>query len=366
LPELGAAIGLGGAAEGAADLGAANAAFGTFDEGLFAANAADVAGAGALGADAAIGAADLGAADAAFGAFDPGLFAENTASGALSPFGADVLSQGNDVLALGADSGDFAAGPADLGPGPGPTDTGPDEGIVPSAAQPAPVASTAIGAPTAPSSTPAGFAATDAELSGGITGAGGTAPGGGVGGTISSLVQGAGGWGNIAKWGLAGAPLALTLARGEAGLPSSAQQLQGQAGVLSQAGLTDLSNARAGILNAGQTAVLGQMRADLTNQWRQTLYNQGVKDITKDARWPQIEAVIDSQVTQQTATMIQQNITNALAETGQASQALIAIANMQMQADTAFTNNLVNATKSLGLMAALSGGNTKVTQTIAA
>jgi len=107
-------------------------------------------------------------------------------------------------------------------------------------------------------------------------------------------------------------------------------------------------------MNAGQTAALGIMKQDLLNSWRQTLANQGVQDPTKDGRWPMIMADIDARVTAQTQTMIQQNIQNALAETGQASQTLTAIANMQLQADQNFTNNLVNATKSLGLAAGVS------------
>jgi hypothetical protein len=158
------------------------------------------------------------------------------------------------------------------------------------------------------------------------------------------------------KLAVGAAPLALALGMGQPQLPSSAQALQGQANALSQQGQADLSSARAGNLNAGQTAVLSQMKTDLTNQWRQTLFNQGVQDPTKDARWPQIEAAIDSQVTQQTATLIQQNVTNALAETGQASTALMGIAQMQMTSDQNFTNNLLNATKALGT--AVGGGTT--------
>ncbi len=158
------------------------------------------------------------------------------------------------------------------------------------------------------------------------------------------------------KLALAGAPLALTLGMGEAQLSPAAQQLQAQANALSQQGMSDLASARAGKLNAGQTAQLASDKQDLTNQWRQTLYNQGVTDISKDARWPQIEAAIDQQITKETAQLIQQNITNALAETGQASTALTSIAQMQLAADTAFTNQLINATKSLGLAAG--GGQT--------
>jgi hypothetical protein len=138
---------------------------------------------------------------------------------------------------------------------------------------------------------------------------------------------------------------------GEQQLPSAATASQNQALQLQQLGLTNLAQAQAGQLNAGQTAQLATLKQDRTNQWLQTLYNQGVVDPTKDTRWPQIQAVIDREVTAATATMIQQNITNALAETGQASATLNQIAQLQMQSDQNFTNNLINATKALGLAA---------------
>jgi len=346
--ELGADIGAGAAAAdlGAEGLGAADAAFGAFDPALFAANAADAAGLGAAGVDfASLGEAGLSAADAAFGAFDPGLFAGNLSDAAAGFGGTDFAAADFELPGTSAlTSGDptFAETDAELFGGQ--TGTAP-----PSASGGTGAAPTGAGA----TSTPSGFAPTDAELSGAATG---TAPGTSGGGIFSGLTDKLGGvmsspWTKLA---LGAAPLALTLGMGEGKLPAAAQQLQQQAAVLSAQGQSDLAAARAGQLNAGQTAQLAQMRQDLTNQWRQTLYNQGVTDVSKDARWPQIEAQIDAQVTQQTATMIQQNITNALAETGQAAQALTAIAQMQLSEDQQFTNNLINATKSLGLAAGLS------------
>jgi hypothetical protein len=308
-------------------------------------------------ADAGAGAADLTAANAAFGAFDPTAFAAQTADLGLG-VGGDVLSAGaGDFASLGpqvtADlpSGASVDAGADLGAGSADLSAPPTEALPPGA--PANAAASTVATPTGAgaTTTPAGMAPTDAELSGGITG---TTPAAAGGGGISSLVQGAGGWGNIAKWGLAGVPLALTLGMGEQQLPSSAQALQAQALQMQQTGLTNLAQAQAGVLNAGQTSQLAQMRQDQTNSWKQTLFNQGVTDVTKDARWPQIEAAIDANVTTATANLIQQNITNALAETGQASSALTSIAQMQMTADQNFTNNLIGATKSLGLAAGLS------------
>jgi hypothetical protein len=164
------------------------------------------------------------------------------------------------------------------------------------------------------------------------------------------------------KLALGALPLALTLGMGEQQLPAAAQALQAQALQMQQTGLANLAQAQAGILNAGQTAQIATMQQNLTNQWLQTLANQGVQDPTKDTRWPQITALIDQQVTAATAQLIQQNITNALAETGQASAALTSIAQMQMTADQNFTNALIGATKSLGLVAGL-GAAPKVTVT---
>jgi hypothetical protein len=354
LPEIGAALGGGAALEGglgAAEAGglAADLGIGDIGAGLGAADLGAAAAEGGLAAD--LGLADIGGAAAGLGDL-------NAAFGAFSPELGGAEFAGD----LGAAGGDFAAGGADIGGAGGAGfdvgDVGGELGAGPTESAPGASPAAASGAGAAPSgagatSTPAGFASTDAELSGGITGAGTAAPAT-SGGGFSSLVQGAGGWGNIAKWGLAATPLALTLAMGQGGLPPSAAALQQQANALSVQGQQDLAAARAGTLNAGQTAQIAGVKQDLENKWRQTLYNQGVTDITKDARWPQIEATIDAEVTKETAALIQQNITNALAETGQASTALTAIAQMQLTQDQNFTNNLINATKSLGLAAGLS------------
>ena len=350
LPEIGAGLGIGGSIDAAAGGGLA-ADLGIGDIGAAAAaDSAGLAGADVAGSTAADfgflgGAGDIGASAALGGGAD-----------VLSAGGDSALGFSGDTALSGSDSGlsTFLADPSGAGAG---GDTGATQfGAADPLASPA-ASSGAGAAPAAagPTATPAGFANTDAELAGATTG---TAPaatavtptaatgGGGVTGALGSALSSP--WTKLA---LGAAPLALALGMGQQQLPSSAQALQGQATALQQQGLTDLSQARAGVLNAGQTAVIGQVKTDLTNQWRQTLFNQGVQDPTKDARWPPIEAAIDSQVTQQTAQLIQQNITNALAETGQASAALTSIANMQFQADQNFTNSLINATKSLGLAA---------------
>jgi hypothetical protein len=334
--------------------------------------------AGAIGAGAGVdaglaadlGIADIGGAaafDSAAGAADAGLIGGDALAFTPGFAGGDVLSLGGEAdafLPTTSDLASFDSGAAGFNPVGdtfASTDVAAPDSALPAGATVNDLPAAGGGAGTVPTGAgattpPAGFASTDAELAGAATG---TAPaatpaaGGGVTGALSSTL--ASPWTKLA---LAGAPLALALGMGQPSLPASAQQLQGQATALQQQGLTDLSQARAGVLNAGQTAVITQVKTDLTNQWRQTLFNQGVQDPSKDARWPQIEAAIDAQVTQQTAQLIQQNITNALAETGQASTALTSIAQMQFQADQNFTNSLINATKSLGLAAGLSSGTT--------
>jgi hypothetical protein len=338
--------------------------------GLF--GAGELAGLGGLAEGgteaAAIGGADLGAADSLFGTFDAGLFGANAADVAAGGVGAD-LAAGAELGGLGGDvaggvgSGLEAGQPGEVGGGFADAGAGDNVPAAGGGLQPPGGTAQAAGSALQP---PGGVAGgTAPSVSGNEEWAGLTAPGAttapAAGG--SGIVQQLGGWGNIGKWALAGAPLALTLGMGEAKLPGAAQQLQGQAANLSAQGQADLASAKAGVLNQGQTAALGQMHNDLLNQWRQTLFNQGVTDLSKDARYPQILADVDAKVTAQTQTMIQQNITNALTETGQAAAALNNVAQMQMNADQAFTNNLVSATKSLGLMAAVSGG-AKVQQVV--
>ena len=368
---LGAADTAGALGTGAADLGAANTAFGAFDPAVFGANAADVAASGGLGAD--VTAADLAAAG-----IDPAVFGASDA-GALSnaaPFlpGDPVSGVATDASQLSA----FAADPTAIGAGGGgdlygvPTDASGfltqelgGQPAVTDATQGADIAQLTNATPGTNFATPAG---TDAGYSQELSTLSGATPGTGAGDVAQAAKSGGlfgqGGFlGTGASnmqaltLGAAIAPLGLALARGEAQLPSSAVASQQNAAVLSQFGQANIN----GTLNAGQLASLQVMQQNLTNQWRQTLYNQGVQDITKDGRWPQIQAQIDQQVTAQTATMINQNITQALNALGAAGTQLNQIAQMQMQADSNFTNTLVNATKSLGLLAGsnFTGGTTK-------
>jgi len=344
VPAIGGALGVGDAALGAGAIDAGLGADAVLGSDVALGTDAALGADAALGGDVALGADALSGAGSLFDITGPGL-------------GMDVLADPN-IVGFGAsfDPGLASTTAADLGGG-----VNAPEAVDPTLSN---ITGGATTAPTPPASvptagtTPAGFASTDAEQLGAATG---TAPstaattGGGITGTLNSILANP-----FTKIAAAVAPLALTLGMGQGGLPSGAQQLQQQANALSQQGQADLASAKAGQLNAGQTAALGKMQTDLLNQWRQTLANQGVQDPTKDGRWPMIQATIDSQVTAATQTMIQQNITNALAETGQASQALTSIAQIQLQQDQNFTNNLVGATKSLGLAAGLSSG-TKIT-----
>jgi hypothetical protein len=342
-------IALGALALGGAGLGALGA-FGAADAGALGALGADAATTGGtLATD--LGLGDIGAAaaaDSAATAGDIGAASLGTDASLAAPTALDATSLTADPMAL-TDSSGFLTQDAGATTAGTATPLDATSGV----ATATPAAPTAPTAPGAPGATPAGFASTDAELTGGVTGtaptgttpAAAAAPGTAT-STLGSVLSSP--WTKLA---VGAAPLALTLGMGQQQLPASAQALQAQALQMQQTGLTNLSQAQAGVMNAGQTAQLGQMRSDLTNQWLQTLKNQGVQDPTKDARWPQIQAAIDAQVTQQTATLVQNNINAALAETGQAASALNSIAQMQMTSDQQFTNNLIGATKSLGVAA---------------
>lgn len=156
------------------------------------------------------------------------------------------------------------------------------------------------------------------------------------------------------KVGLAAAPLAIGLSGIGTSLPASAQAAQANATALA---------AQGGNLNPAQNAVLAQTRQNLTNQWKQTLYNMGVQagkgGVPMSTQWPQIQASIDQQVALQAQTMIQDNIKNALA----GDQQLISLAQLQMQQDRNFQQTLMNVTRALGTAAGLGGQTRTVTTT---
>jgi hypothetical protein len=369
----------GGIDAAAGGLDAANTTFGAFDPGIIAAEGGDAG--TALGTAETAGALDepaLAALDPAAAAIDPAATAVGAVDPALSgidPASAlafdspatDVLGGGTGgVGSIFTDSGAFSPGtfdtalPEDVSALTSPSAID-QSALATSAVDPAALTSGAIPETTATAGETGGIAnLANTEI---------TAPAATTGAsTAASNVLGIPGVSNmqLGMLGLGAAPLAMTLAMGQPQLPSSATALQSQANALSAQGQQDLSNARAGILNAGQSAQIAVMGQNLTNQWLQTLKNQGVMDPTKDSRWPEIQAQIDQQTTAATAQMLQQNMTNALAETGQAASALTSIAQMQVTQDANFTNNLIGATKSLGTVAAIGLGGVKPTVQVAA
>lgn len=305
LPEIGGALGIGAGAD-----------------------AATAAGTGGLAADLGIG--DIGAAAAAdtaagagTAALDTGL-AAGTDALALAPETADALALAPEADAALPDASTLATGSLDI---PGATDAAGTDAVA------------------ADTGTPVGFAPTDAELSGGVTGTapaagGGASTGGGITSMLGDALKSP-----YTKLGLGLAPLALTLARGEPSLPSQVNPAVANATALANQGAS---------LNSSQQATLDQMRQNAINAARQALYNQGVQNPESDTRYSQMVSNIDSQVTAAAQTMIQQNIQNSL----QGDAVLTQVASMQMTADQNFTNTLVNATKALGTVAGLGSGVT--------
>ncbi len=153
--------------------------------------------------------------------------------------------------------------------------------------------------------------------------------------------------------GLGAAPLAATLIKGESPLPPQAAQLSANNANIQATANSYLAGVQNNTPTPPQAAALATMQQQLTNQWAQTLFNQGVTNPQSDTRWPQIQAQIDQQVTAAAQSMIQTNLQAALGLSGQASGNLIALANMQIQQDTAFQNSITEATKALGTVAAL-------------
>jgi hypothetical protein len=348
-----AGIALGAGALAATGIGAAA------DAGLFGALGAGAAdlGAGALADTGTLAAADAGlaadvgsgaalAGDATIGAGDALAFAP-AATDALS-LGGDASLAAGDATLSGFDSLGYTAGATDY--------SAPEAAAAatdPTAT--ATVGTTATGTPGVSTVTAApGYMQSAAEASNPMLG--------GVGGASPAVTPSAAPAASTSLWSQIGgalsspygklamgiAPLGVALAMGQPSLGSAGQAAQASASQLAAYGQQQLALGTSGQLTPAQSAVIGQMQQDLTNQWRQALANQGVQDPTKDGRWPQIQALIDQQVTAATQTMIQQTIQNGLTALGQGGQQLAALSAQQMQADQNFANMLVNATKGLG------------------
>src|ERR1700678_4460712 len=164
-----------------------------------------------------------------------------------------------------------------------------------------------------------------------------------------------GGWLNNTKDALSiAAPLAslgylgYTVAKGAAPVAQQAQQVQANSAPLTALANTDLSLVTNNQLTSSQAASIAQQQAQLTSQWRQVLMKQGVTNPEQDSRWPQIQALIDQQMTAATQSMIQTTLQTALGASGQANSNLLQVAQLQVQQDTNYTNAIGNATKALG------------------
>lgn len=328
----GLALGGIGLLGGLGELGAAGAvdagALGAADAGVL--GAADAG----IGADLGVGlAADLGINDIGVTAAGLGLETAGGIGADLLPFEATAADLGSSDLIAGTfvDPASAAAGASSIAP----------DALAPTTSVPSVASSGGAGMLTA---------AQGGELQGATSA------------TLASIGDVTGGWapptltqqlGGVlsSPWtrlGLGLAPLAVAGIMGQPGLPSAGQQAQGYANQLATYGQQQLALGTSGQLTPAQSAVISKMQQDLTNSWRQALYNQGVQNPEQDGRWPQILAAIDTQVTAATQQMLQQTIDNGLRALGQGGQQLAAISAQQMQADQNFTNMLVNATKALG------------------
>jgi len=249
--------------------------------------------------------------------------------------GGDALNAGGAQTAL-APQNDLSFGPGSQMTTAPTTGTTGMEGATFAGATPETAAPTATAPAAASPAAPATAAATPAAANAG---------GGAFGGT---------GWGwKAAGLALGAAPLALTLAKGEAPLPPQAGQVSSIAAQQQAAAQPFINSVIANSPTLTQAAQLQQQQDQLTNQWRQVLFNQGVQNPEADSRWPQIQAQIQQQMQIQTQQMIQSNLQAALGFSGAASNSLLQVANLQVQQDTAFTNAIAGATKALGTVATL-------------
>lgn len=162
-------------------------------------------------------------------------------------------------------------------------------------------------------------------------------------------------WWKAAGLGLAAAPLAITLARGEPSLPGQSQQAQGIDTGVGAAGQQLLQSAVSNTPMPGQQAYLTANRQQMINQMRQQLYNSGVQNPEADARWPSMVAQVDNAIAQEQQGFIDSNLKAALQATGQASQGLTNIAQQQVALDTAYQQAIAGASGSLGRLVGQTG-----------
>src|ERR1700677_2011711 len=378
---LGGLGALGGAAAGWGDIGAGAAEGGAGALASGTASGADIAGTSALGfADAA---GDAGAGGAGAGAIDAALSPSAVVDQGFSALATPAVTPDPIAGAGGPIVGDIDSGASGFAPDLGDQGLGlsggasPDAGFVPTTAIDSSVIpdaatstvgtsdvlspggggalsqasgpsldQTALNAPT-PNSGVGGPQTITPDASGGAS-SGSTAPS-----CTGSPTNSA--WLNNTKNALSiAAPVAslgylgYTVAKGAAPVPQQAQQVQANSAPLTALANTDFSLVTNNQLTSPQAASIAQQQAQWTSQWRQVLMNQGVTNPEQDSRWPQIQALIDQQMTAATQSMIQTTLQTALGASNQANSNLLAVANLQVQQDTNYTNAVANATKALG------------------
>lgn len=187
---------------------------------------------------------------------------------------------------------------------------------------------------------------------------GGTTPG--LGGGAAPKTPPGGGGGGFDMWkaaglGLAAAPLAITLARGQQEMPQQGLQSQGLATAEGAAGQQLLSQAMQGQVTPGQQAALTLDRQRMINQARQQLYSQGIQNPEASSAWGGIMANIDNQMAVELQQFLTANINEAFKGTGQAEQNLTNLATQQIALDNAYTNAIANAGRGLGSVVGQAG-----------
>jgi hypothetical protein len=178
------------------------------------------------------------------------------------------------------------------------------------------------------------------------------AAGGGGGGLFGTGISGK----DAAMYGLAGAPLAMALLKGEPGVPPQANQataLSPQEQALASEMMTSVQQNRP---TASQAAVVAQNSQNRLNAYRQMLFNQGVQNPEADSRWPALVAQDQQQQLVETQQFMKQNMADAMAAAGGAQSGLLSVAQLQAQQDAAYTQALQNAMRSAGTVLALGGG----------
>ena len=355
----------GGGAAGVTDIAAGTeAGLGATD---LAAGGTDLAATTDLAAGGAAGAGDL--ASAAPGMSDVVAQAAAPAGGVSSPSavlgggdvlgafgtgGADALGSGStDALGLGGAFQQAGAIDAPVAASPAaPTQAAAGVADVPQAAQPGFVQQP-------PSAVSAPAASPGSDMPGAPAG-GGAAPAQ-SGSGISNLLGPNWGW-KAAGLGLGAGGLAYSLMNRPGALPAQSQQAQQIAQQNAAAAAPFVQSVQTNTPLPAQAAQLQQTRDKLTAQAKQVLFNMGVQNPEQSTQWVGMQQQIEQQMQIETQKVIDSNLKTAMGLTGQSAQMLYNLGAQQIQQDTAFQNQIANATGALGkiaMMGASGGGSSK-------